>query len=333
LLYIVVERVIQKSLCLNKHKYEFCIYVYIMSLFLHKENQNILWNLLHKSPYFIEFQQKYPNQKNEFFSQAMEAISGEMYFNPSNVHQLTEINKEALTKMSNKLKEILGYSAAWSQHSISDETDRKNMAKANSYTHYEEQYHELLKPPKAPSLDLNLGIKDEKIGEDIEELIKRQTEMREREIYIPPPAQIMKNNPVEIIPRELQAISSKSSPHDLPDVLRSVSTKTTNASAPASTIKKLKIMDEEEPIALDGEFDTQYKYVPMSAATPDGFDIRQELMETQVATHHHYATPHVPASITSYQTYDVEEKIHTAIGGVGTTTSVKQVHWSDREMG
>ena len=313
-----------------------------MSLFLHKENQNILWNLLHKSPYFIEFQQKYPNQKNEFFSQAIAAIDHEMYFKPTNVNQLVEINKEALTQMIGKLKQVLGYSSVWTQYDISSEKTRRETAATNNYNSYEEQYHELLKAPKAPSLDLNLGIKDGKLGGDMEELIKRQTELRERDIYIPPPSkqivatmgQIGAVN-VENIPRELKAISSKMSPHELPDILKPIPTKTAQPNyekmqssyiptqTPTSTqIQKLKITEEEEPITVDKEFGVETEaYSP----TPDGFDIRQELMDTQT---HSVSGFH---NAIHYQVYGETDKLHMAVASLPqlNTHVSKQVHWED----
>lgn len=315
----------------NEYRHEFCIYVYIMSgLFLHKENQTILWNLLHKSPYFIEFQQKYPNQKADFFNQAIAAISREMYFHPTTVSQLTEINKEALTQMIAKLKQVLGYSAAWNQYNISEERTQKAAATVNNYNLYEEQYRELLKAPKAPDLNLNLAIKDEKIGGDMEELIKRQTELRERDIYIPPPppTQNMGGYASENIPRELKAISSKSNPAGIPDILKPVSTKMVVSATPVVQQQppRLKITEEEEPITVDKEFGVDGEIAAYSP-TPDGFNIRQEL-ETRGGAHSVVPEYH---GTTQYQLYDQTNKIHMAIGAPPSTmdSTNRQVRWVD----
>lgn len=306
-------------------------------LFLHKENQNILWNFLHKSPYFIEFQQKYPNQKTEFFNQAMASISREMYFHPTTVEQLTEINKEALGKMIGKLKQVLGYSA-WNQYNVGDEKTQRVEAMENKFNQYEQQYHEMLKAPKAPDLDLNLGIKDGKLSGDMEELIKRQTEMRERDIYIPPPpsaaAALLQQQQQQSI-QQLKSVSSKSSPHGIPDILKPVATKSVYTEPATANPPRLKITEEEEPITVDKEFgvdggENYYRYSPTPTPTPDGFNIRQEL-ETRGSAIQEY---HGVDSPSQYHPYDLPNKIHMAIGAPPSTqeSANKQVRWVDETV-
>jgi len=301
-----------------------------MSLFLHKENQNILWNLLHKSPYFAEFQQKYPDQKYDFFSNAIAAIDRQIRFNPTNVEQLLEMNKEALTQIVSKLKQILGYSSVWTQHDIQQEKVKREEANTNKYNSYEEQYHELLQAPKAPNLDLNLGIKDDKISGNMEELLKRHTELRERDVYIPPPSiQLQKEMGVSIhgsiasnVPRELQTVSSKNSPYDLPDILKPVSTKIPavfnggNSQTQTQTqTQKLKITEEEEPLVADSVEEGD-------EASPDVVDIRQELIGRE------YQPVQGGISSDIYKSYNEPgDKIHMA-NGVGPAVA-KQVRWTE----
>ena len=82
-------------------------------MFLHKENQQLLWNTLQKSPYLVEFTQKFAGYRQEWFRGAIEQFYTQWISRnqplPTNARELLEINKYALQTMVADLKRLLGY--------------------------------------------------------------------------------------------------------------------------------------------------------------------------------------------------------------------------------
>ena len=81
-------------------------------MFFHADNQRLLYETLQKSPYFIEFSQKYASEKEKWFLNA----PGQFYAQyrtgideTKDAKSLLEINKQALRFMVLDLKRILGY--------------------------------------------------------------------------------------------------------------------------------------------------------------------------------------------------------------------------------
>jgi len=82
-------------------------------MFLHKENQLLLWQTLQKSPYLIEFSQKFAGYREEWFRGSIEQFYTQWISRnnrvPNNAKELLEINKCALQTMVADLKRLLGY--------------------------------------------------------------------------------------------------------------------------------------------------------------------------------------------------------------------------------
>jgi hypothetical protein len=85
-------------------------------MFLHIENISLLWQLLQKSPYLIEFSQNArPGYKEIWFRGVSEQFYEKWLSQnsriPSNSKELLEMNKQALQYMVLDLKRLLGYSS------------------------------------------------------------------------------------------------------------------------------------------------------------------------------------------------------------------------------
>ena len=87
-------------------------------MFLHKENQQLLWQTLQKTPYLVEFTQKFAGHREEWFRGAIEQFYTQWISRnnrmPTNAKELLEINKYALQVIVLDLKRLLGYTSSLS---------------------------------------------------------------------------------------------------------------------------------------------------------------------------------------------------------------------------
>lgn len=82
-------------------------------MFLHAENKELLWKTLQKSPYLVEFTQKFAGYREVWFQGIMETfythwISKNNWV-PTNARELLEINKHAVQFIIADIKRLLGY--------------------------------------------------------------------------------------------------------------------------------------------------------------------------------------------------------------------------------
>ena len=85
-------------------------------MFLHIENQHILLSSLQKTPYLVEFTEKYPGYKDNWFRGIIEQFYTKWidqgHVIPQSASELLEMNKQAIHYMIGDLKRILGYTYA-----------------------------------------------------------------------------------------------------------------------------------------------------------------------------------------------------------------------------
>jgi len=71
-----------------------------MALFVHPENQKILWNIINGNPFIIRYFESQPQQAKEmWFKQSIEDFYSKIQGKEINPQELNNINKEALTSM------------------------------------------------------------------------------------------------------------------------------------------------------------------------------------------------------------------------------------------
>ena len=71
-----------------------------MSLFVHPENQKILWNIINGNPFIIRyFEAKPPQSKENWFKQSIEDFYTRLQGKKIDPNDLNNLNKEALTSM------------------------------------------------------------------------------------------------------------------------------------------------------------------------------------------------------------------------------------------
>jgi len=83
-------------------------------MFLHTENRELLWNTLQKSPYLVDFSNKFAGYREEWFRGIMETFYTQWISQnnrvPTNARELLETNKCALQFIVSDIKRLLGYS-------------------------------------------------------------------------------------------------------------------------------------------------------------------------------------------------------------------------------
>lgn len=172
-------------------------------MFLHTENQQLLWQTLQKSPYLVEFTQKFAGHREEWFRGVIEQFYMQWISQnnplPSNARELLEINKLALQTMVADLKRLLGYSPhqAVRQHphhtepnydirpyDIAEERKQREDAFSANFNKYQSEYNSLLKQPEVPIRSLPVEPVGEKI-KNMDELLKEQARLRDMDLGIP----------------------------------------------------------------------------------------------------------------------------------------------------
>ena len=187
-------------------------------MFLHIENQQIIWQTLQKSPYLVEFTQKFPGHRETWFRGVSEQFYMYMIKNnrhiPSNAIELLETNKQAIMFMVADLKKLLGYSQESSRevalsYAPYPSQTRRQIGEMNEqlFNKYQTEYNQLLEGPKVAIKELPSESTDSKIT-NMEELVKEHVKRREMDlsVYSPKTAQPEKNvNRVRIL-NELDTI-------------------------------------------------------------------------------------------------------------------------------
>lgn len=167
-------------------------------MFLHKENQQLLWKTLQKTPYLVEFTQKFAGHREEWFRGAIEQFYTQWISQnnplPSNARELLEINKLALQTMVVDLKRLLGYQThSHSQPNINtndilpyDVAEERKQREDNfsaNFNKYQSEYNNFLKTPDLPMKSLPTQSGGEKI-KNMEELVKEQARLRDMDLSI-----------------------------------------------------------------------------------------------------------------------------------------------------
>ena len=185
-------------------------------MFLHKENQQLLWQTLQKSPYLIEFTQKFAGYREEWFRGAIEQFYTQWISRnnrvPNNAKELLEINKHALQVMVVDLKRLLGYSSSQQinnmmhttqktevsgnaplpSYDINAERKQREEQWSSNFNKYQTEYNQMLKTPDIPMRGLPSETGGEKI-KNMDELVREHAKMRDMDLSIYSPPSTSKN--------------------------------------------------------------------------------------------------------------------------------------------
>jgi hypothetical protein len=183
-----------------------------MSLFIHRENQEILWEMLRSHPRMMEFDRRFPGQKESWFRNTLGAFYDSLPKSASlqkeTAAQLLEKNKRAIEFLVSDLGKRLPQvstsapSAApppfsmgadplvargYEPYEVNKEKQRKEQEKLAQYSNYQTNYNSLFQREMPKSVDFSEPIHDGKI-ENMDSLIKQQQALRDQDIarFAPP---------------------------------------------------------------------------------------------------------------------------------------------------
>ena len=181
-----------------------------MSLFIHRENQELLWNIINKSQPFIErFKNSHPNNSTEWFRSIIQT-----YYYENNLHNIQNITPLTLNTINrNVLSYMVSYLKNSNVNNSNSDNNANNANNVNNFdikpntTHFMEtsysrmqstkednysnqfaarqkEYETMFAKPTPPvDSKLNENIKDEVIT-NMEELIEQHRKQREDELRI-----------------------------------------------------------------------------------------------------------------------------------------------------
>jgi hypothetical protein len=182
-----------------------------------------LWNTLQKSPYLVEFTQKFAGYREEWFRGSIEQFYTQWISRnnrvPNNAKELLEINKHALQAMVADLKRLLGYNASQQfgpsvtaqpnvttqnefptyqtrvaaqsvkasetlpTYDVNAERKQREDEWSTNFNKYQTEYNQLLKQPDVPMRGLPSETGGEKI-KNMDELIREHAKMRDMDLSI-----------------------------------------------------------------------------------------------------------------------------------------------------
>ena len=167
-------------------------------MFLHAENQQLLWQTLQKSPYLVEFTQKFAGYRDAWFCEISEQFYTQWISEngrvPTNARELLAINKRALQTMVADLKRLLGYTSSSPQidglnaegpnmnpYNVAEERKRREDKHSEDFNQYQSEYNQMLQRPAVPMRGLPSESTDAKI-KNMDELLEEQTRLREMDL-------------------------------------------------------------------------------------------------------------------------------------------------------
>ena len=168
-----------------------------MALFIHSENQRLLWNIINKTEHFQRF--FHPGSQfdpNVWFRNIIQSFYNQNQSNITNSTELNQLNRIVITHMVENLKGKLEprEPSAINQNSIgsqftrnSFETSKQNYVESKEeiynrqFKERQQQYNSLLEKPKPPTVNFGDTIKDEVIS-NMDEVMKAHMKQREEEI-------------------------------------------------------------------------------------------------------------------------------------------------------
>jgi len=149
-----------------------------MALFVHPENQRILWNIINGNPFIIRyFEAKPPQSKETWFKQSIEDFYTRLQGKTIDPNDLNNLNKEALTSM---IQSVHLQNPQYTAHNSSQYTPPQEHVPAPQQYSTTQQYpntHEPMNMMTHSNTINTPGI----VNESKEDIFNKQFQMRQQE--------------------------------------------------------------------------------------------------------------------------------------------------------
>jgi hypothetical protein len=160
-----------------------------MSLYIHPENQTLLWNTLQKNPKFHNL----TINKQEWFSNIIKAFYENIqYLPPLTSQDLLQINRQTITYMMEEINTLLNDRPKF--------TESKKVV--SDFNMRQQEYEASLKPKVPPIADFSEKINDDAI-QNMDELLQQQIRQRDYDVEqakerLPPPPPAVTQSPTPL---------------------------------------------------------------------------------------------------------------------------------------
>lgn len=155
-----------------------------MALYIHPENQKLLWTTIQKNPKF----QQLPFSKEEWFSNIIKSFYEKVQYKVLSQPELMQLNRQTISYMMEDIQLHLSERPKF--------TESKKMV--NEFSLRQQEYETALKPKIPPVADFSEKISDDTI-QNMDELIQLQIRQRDydvekaKELMPPPPSPVISN--------------------------------------------------------------------------------------------------------------------------------------------
>ena len=174
-----------------------------MSLYIHPENQELLWKIVNKNPLIQSYFSSYPpNIRETWFKQTISSFYEQNRNNVTNSEQLYEINKNTLSYMIQDVKRNVEFMEQnRSQQPRTPQptptdllkpysvTENKEDRFTDQYQQYQKNYQSMFDKKVPESIDFREQFNDPPISGNMEDLVQRHLRERDEELkrYAPAP--------------------------------------------------------------------------------------------------------------------------------------------------
>jgi len=182
-----------------------------MSLYIHPENQELLWNIINKNSQIQQYFYSYPpNAKDNWFKQIISSFYEKNHNTVFSQEQLLDINKNTILYMINDVKRNIQYKEEQKKQELLNQqsyqkqsypenfntnylkpysvTENKEEKFTEQFQQYQNNYNSMFDKKAPESVDFREKINDPQIS-NMDELIQKHLRERDEELkrYAPPP--------------------------------------------------------------------------------------------------------------------------------------------------
>lgn len=182
-----------------------------MSLYIHPENQELLWNIINKNSQIQQYFYSYPpNAKDNWFKQIISSFYEKNQNTVFSQEQLLDINKNTILYMINDVKRNIQYKEEQKKQELLNQqsyqkqsypenfntdylkpfsvTENKEDKFKEQFQQYQNNYNSMFDKKTPKSVDFREKINDTQIS-NMDELIQKHLRERDEELkrYAPPP--------------------------------------------------------------------------------------------------------------------------------------------------
>jgi hypothetical protein len=174
-----------------------------MALYIHPENQELLWKIVNKNPMIQEYFMRYPpNIKETWFKQIVSAFYDKNRNNTFNTENLYEINRDTLNYMVQDVKRNVEHMQQQQMRppaqqvpqipltGIPGRDDKKEEKFVSQYNQFQNEYYSMFDKKPPDSIDFREKFNDPPpISGNMEDMVQKHLRERDEELkkYAPAP--------------------------------------------------------------------------------------------------------------------------------------------------